>query len=407
LRWHRRARKTTLLLNLLIRECVKNPKSVYGYIAPTYTQAKGIIWTDPNMLNSYLPHELVKRKNESELLVEFKNGSILSIHGADNPDSARGKDFHGIVGDEFALWKREMWEEILRPVIAHGKNRFAIFAFTPKGLNHAYEYWNQSDSWEGWYKSVLRASESGIIDADALRQMKKEMPEVLYNQELECDFLAGDDFTVIRPSDIENLQNVMQMPLGTKRIISCDPSQGGDACQIYVFENTKVVEEKELHLNDTMKIVGELMLLGSKWKTKAYAIDSIGIGRGIVDRLAELKQDVIAVNSAESSGDERFYNRRAEMWWYVLELMQSREVEYFKDTELKRQLTSVRFKVLNSNGLLQLEPKIETKKRLGRSPDKADAYIYGLWGLSQQPNVDLGADFELRKKPVFSGAGGW
>ena len=77
--WHRRARKTTLILNLLIRECVKNPKKVYGYIAPTYTQAKSIIWRDPNMLDKYLPKELVLRKNESELYAEFDNGSILAI----------------------------------------------------------------------------------------------------------------------------------------------------------------------------------------------------------------------------------------------------------------------------------------------------------------------------------------
>jgi len=405
--WHRRARKTTFGLNLLIRECVKNPSQVYGFIAPTYTQAKGIIWTDPNMLDKYLPHWEVKRKNESELIVEFKNKSILAIQGADNPDAVRGKDYRGVFIDEFALCKREIWEEILRPVLTHSKDRWGIFAYTPKGLNHAYEYWSQADSWEGWYKSILRASESGIIPSEELIQAKKEMPEILYKQEFECDFLAGDEFTVIRPSDIELLKNVFQQPLFTKRIISCDPSQGGDVCQVYVFENTKVIEEKELHLNDTMKIVGELMLLGAKYKTKSYSIDSIGIGKGVVDRLSELGQTVLAVNSAESSTDDRFYNRRAEMWWYVLELMQRREIEYFTDAELKRQLTSVRYKVINSNGLIQLEPKQETKKRLGRSPDKADAFVYGLWGLHNSQEFETNEEIKFNRKHSFSGAAGW
>jgi hypothetical protein len=55
LNWHRRARKTTLLLNLLIRECCRNRDVTFDYVGPTYRQAKNIIWRDPNMLNAYLP----------------------------------------------------------------------------------------------------------------------------------------------------------------------------------------------------------------------------------------------------------------------------------------------------------------------------------------------------------------
>lgn len=146
LNWHRRARKTTLALNLLIKEACTNSKSRYGYLTSTYKAAKNIVWRDPNMLKRYVPKEVVKKFNESELYVEFKNGSILSLHGSDDPDSLRGLDFRGVVIDEWALVKEIVWNEILRPIIAQNKERWAMFIFTPKGMNHAYHMWVEAQS---------------------------------------------------------------------------------------------------------------------------------------------------------------------------------------------------------------------------------------------------------------------
>ncbi len=44
LEWHRRAHKTTLAINLLIRECCKYPQSKYVYIAPTQVWAREVVW---------------------------------------------------------------------------------------------------------------------------------------------------------------------------------------------------------------------------------------------------------------------------------------------------------------------------------------------------------------------------
>ena len=57
---------------------------------------------------------------------------------------------------------------------------------------------------------------------------------------------------------------------------------------------------------------------------------------------------------------------RTEMWWYVMKRIMDKEMPYPQDPELKRQLSSVRYKIVNSNGLMQLEHKENTKKRLGR-----------------------------------------
>jgi hypothetical protein len=381
LNWHRRARKTTLGLNLLIREAYTHPGRVYGYIGPTYTQAKSIIWRDPNMLMRYLPDDLIARKNESELFVELKNGSIIAIKGADNADSIRGMDFAGVFLDEWALMKSMVWEEILRPIITQSNDRWAMFAFTPKGRNFVFDYWNKSDHWADWYRSFLPVYESDIMPKKELDKAKDEMPKGLYEQEFLCSFLADEENTLISAQSVEALASVHRTHREIRRVVACDPSQGGDECVIYVMENTAIIDVKVLHVKDTMVIAGEIAAIMHKTKTDYVAVDSIGIGAGICDRLRELGKKVIRINSSEKAGDEeRFYNLRAEIWWYCMEQIIASKVAYPEDIELRRELSFVKYKVVNSSGKIQLEPKADTKERLGRSPDRADAFVYGVWG---------------------------
>jgi hypothetical protein len=191
--WHRRARKTTGAINTLIENCCTHRNKSFGYVAPTFKQAKSIAVVDPNMLKKYLPKEVCKKPfNETELRQEFITGSVLEIKGADDPDSIRGVGWYGVVIEEWAMMKhgRIIWEEILRPVLAENGG-WAIFIFTPKGRNFAYEYFERArkDTTGTWGYSILKASESKLIDPTRLADAKKEMPERLFNQEFECDFL--------------------------------------------------------------------------------------------------------------------------------------------------------------------------------------------------------------------------
>lgn len=212
-----------------------------------------------------------------------------------------------------------------------------------------------------------------------------------YNQALLRAYKYGDWYSLQAENSLisglmlANLKNITIYPKYLKRIISCDPSLGGDECVIQAIENHKVIEQLILHERDTMKIAGHMIALGNKYHCPNYDIDTIGF-KGIADRIKELKPDakINYINaSAESYDSERFYNLRAEMWWYVMMLIQDQKIPYPEDEEIRSQLCSMRFKVVNSNGKIQLEPKEQTKKRIGRSPDRADAFVMGIWALDQ------------------------
>ena len=182
---------TTLAINLLIREASTIPNQRFGYITSTFIAAKNIIWRDPNMIKKYLPDALVKRKNESELYVEFNNGSILSIHGSDNPDSLRGVDFRGVVIDEWAFVDPVVWFEIIRPIIAQSRERWAMFIYTPNGRNHAYMMHVKNKDEPEWKHYTLDAETSQIIPQEELVKIKREIPAITYAQEFMCEYGDG------------------------------------------------------------------------------------------------------------------------------------------------------------------------------------------------------------------------
>ena len=192
------------------------------------------------------------------------------------------------------------------------------------------------------------------------------------------------------------LKDITHHPKSIKRIVACDPSLGGDECPIQLIENGKIIDQKTLLERDPMKIAGEIITMGNKWRTPSFALDySGGLGEAIASRIREVKPNarVFSLNSSESASDEeRFSNLRAEMWWSLMSKIQDKVLPYPDGEELRRQLSSVRFRVVNSNGKLALEPKEETKKRLGRSPDDADAFVYGNYKLNSTLPVNLKDD---------------
>ena len=105
-------------------------------------------------------------------------------------------------------------------------------------------------------------------------------------------------------------------------------------------------------------------------------MDDIGVGGGVVDRLQELRPTarIQGVNVGEAPEDrDRFFNRRAELWWSLREWV--RDVGQLpNDPRLLSDITAPKYRY-TSRGQIQLEAKAETKKRLGRSPDDGDALM--------------------------------
>ena len=376
----RRFGKTTLAVIELILNALKHDRSLNWYISPTYKQSKMIAWV---MLQNLIHAEMILKKNESELYVELINGSRIDLKGADNEDSLRGVGVSFIVLDEFGVMPnaRTVWGEVLRPMLADTKGR-ALFIGTPKGQNAFYDVYLKGIRGDDGFKSFkLETGDNPFIDKLEIVAMEKELPPTMYEQEVKCSFITDEESVLITSRLLENLRETpfLWRDRG-KRLVSCDPSEGGDACIIMYINNGRVDEKKTMYEKDTMKIAGEIVVMCNRQKTDDVVIDAVGIGKPIGDRVRELGKRVVYFKSSEQALEEdRFYNRKAESWYFVFEKIRDKEVPYPDDNEIIRQLSAVRYKVIDSNGKIQLEPKLKTKERLGRSPDDADAYVQGVY----------------------------
>ena len=128
---------------------------------------------------------------------------------------------------------------------------------------------------------------------------------------------------------------------------------------------------------DLMQLTGaikaEYDALGPRDKPVEILVDSIGIGAGCCDRLAELGLPAVGINTSESpSMKGTYHNLRAELWFKLKAWLESRDVCIPKDDLLLAELVSVKYK-FTSSGKMQIESKDNMKKRGLPSPDRADA----------------------------------
>ena len=134
-------------------------------------------------------------------------------------------------------------------------------------------------------------------------------------------------------------------------------------------------------LEDTMQTAGRFAASMRQCDPDVTAIDEIGIGAGVVDRLKEVQREdrlpgrVVGLISGSAARDNEHYaNARAEWWWGLRERFEAGDIAIPPDEELAAQLTSIKYRP-NSRGQIILESKDDMRKRGLPSPDRADTLM--------------------------------
>ena len=167
-------------------------------------------------------------------------------------------------------------------------------------------------------------------------------------------------------------------PEGSYRKLGVDvAAYGSDKTVIAELRGAKVMPLNVYSQKNTRETAGLVINQARESEIRNISVDEIGIGRGVVDSLEEEGFENVGVNVAEKSRDtERFHNLRAELWWSLREQLDPDKdpIALPRDDELLSELASVKYKV-DSRGAIQIESKDDMRKRLGHSPDRADAVV--------------------------------
>ncbi|MDT0377240.1 hypothetical protein RM572_00420 [Streptomyces sp. DSM 42041] len=215
----------------------------------------------------------------------------------------------------------------------------------------------------------------------------------LYRAKVLGEFSPDSPNQVVRTSDVAACRLVPDGPhpedMLTPVELGVDVGGGGDETVVRERRGLKAGREWRKH-TDRPEEIAPLVLKAIKASgATAVKVDSIGVGFGVIGELRNMANRglhhaaIRAVNvGSAASRPDKFLNLRAEIWWEI-----GRGHSEARTWDLSgmdnadttvAQLLEPRWDA-DPKGRIRVEPKDEIKKRLGRSPDNADALLLAFY----------------------------
>lgn len=381
--WHRRARKTTTAINEIVKQAHLTV-GPYWHLFPTYREAKDAIWRDPRMLFGNIPEELIAKRNEAELIVYFKNGSYYQLIGADNADRLRGAGPLGCIFDEYDTMKDDAWP-IVEPILRQNGG-WAWFVGTPKGKGKLFENYQrgQDPEFSEWSSYLLKASESGIIPADQLEESRRTMPQSLYNQEWECEFLEGEGsvFRNVRQICTATPQDVIA---GHYYVIGADLAKVQDWTVITVYdrENNNQVYQDRFQTLEWPFQKKKIYEIAKKYNNALLMLDATGVGDPIAD---DLLRSGVAVEPIKITNElKKEMIEKLSIW------IEQRRFSMINMAETLFEFDNYSYEISSSG-------RIMYSARVGFHDDIVTSHALAIWGL--QPVIPRQAHRELTRTEI-------
>lgn len=294
-----------------------------------------------------------------------------------------------------------------------GTEAYALATSTPgEPLGRFYEIQTGAPGFDDWHPlhvTLARARACNAVTEDWVERRRKQWGEnsAVYANRVLGEFHSADEDGVIPLSWVEAAVERWQenarwhnddpatgilLPWeAALTAVGVDVARSGEDKTILALRHgLRVHELRESFHEDTMQTSGRVVGV-LEANPGAYAmIDTDGLGAGVTDRARELEYDARAFHAGQTKGIENFTDRSGELhfanvksaaWWRLREMLDpiyGVAVELPPDPVLLGDLTAPHWKI-ESNGRIRVEKKEEVKKRLGRSPDKADAVVHSFW----------------------------
>lgn len=199
--WHRRAGKDSSSLNLTAT-VAHDTIATYWHMLPTAVQGRHVIWdaidprTGVKTIDQAFPPEIRKSINNTEMKIEFKNGSMWQVVGSDNYDRLVGSNPFGVVFSEYSIANPRAWDYI-RPILKENGG-WAVFIYTSRGKNHGYDLFEMAKENPNWFCEKLTIEDTQRQDGtpvftqeDYQQELDDGMDLLLAQQEYYCSFDAG------------------------------------------------------------------------------------------------------------------------------------------------------------------------------------------------------------------------
>ncbi|MES2006865.1 MAG: hypothetical protein V4436_02020 [Patescibacteria group bacterium] len=378
-----------IALGCIILACVDG--ELVSIVAPTNDKAQIIIryfiqhLSDHALFYSQLEKESSIEKLQMEttkdrIILKNKGGIFtLSVQAGNTQkgfQAAMGEGSKIVVQDESALIPDDIEATIFR-MIAGKKDAIYIKVGNPFYRNHFYKS-SRDPNYHQIFIDYKRGLREGRYNQQFIDEAgRKPFFDILYG----CEFPAEDmtdvsGYTRLFPDSLlERAQRKGVVAYGETRL-GCDIAEGGGDFNAFVFRSANMAKlVAKFQAADTMLAAGSIIQYGREYKVfdHNWFVDSLGVGKGVYDRLCEQKYTPFSVRFSERANDHKqFANQRAECYWAAFKwLNEGGTLEPHFNWD---QLSTIRYKV-DSSGRIQIIPKEQIRKEGHQSPDIADAFV--------------------------------
>jgi hypothetical protein len=360
--------------------------------APTGRQVRAILWREIG--RTHARGHLSGRMNQTEWWVEMPEGNEEMVAFGQKPSDMDPAAFQGIhaqyvlvIFDESCGIPKSLWEAA-DTLLSNDDSRFLAIGNPDDPVSEFAEVCKPGSGWNvigvDAFETPNFTSEvvpdklrNLLIGSTWVEEKKRKWGETnpLYIAKVRGQFPQVSKDGLIPMQWIRAAQE-RECPQSAPIELGVDVGGGGDKSVIAVRRGCHVRVRSRDQNPDTMQTAGHVVQAIRDTGAACAKVDTIGIGRGVVDRLKEQGHNVIGVNVGSAPQDKEAYlNLRAEGYWGLRERFQDSLIDIDPDDEdLAAQLVDLKFKA-TSGGKIQIESKEEIKRRGKPSPDDADAVM--------------------------------
>jgi len=156
-----------------------NPK-LHRYVIPAFQKL--------------IPEDWIENWNAEYLDLRLRNGSLIHFQTLEHPDQGRGQGLDWLWIDEVSELTEDHWN-VINPSLGD-RQGVAFFTTSPRGYDWVYErlYKPAVDNIPGFWGLHARSADGPAFQTDEgrafLAQQKQLMPDLMYRQEFEADFVT-------------------------------------------------------------------------------------------------------------------------------------------------------------------------------------------------------------------------
>lgn len=401
---------------------VNYPNCFVATTAPSVSQISAILWREIKRLYSIIEkryeeglidHKLPGKINSDTRNPQWQgdNGQLIGF-GRKPPENKQDDAFQGIhdeyvlaVGDEAVGLPPELIDA-LGNITSNENSRRVLLCNPTNPASYVGKIYRENN--EAWNKLTISVFDSPnftdekskvpqhILDKltgpEYVADKKKEYGEnsARYKSRVLGEFAFDVGDSLIQPEDIAvALDTVIEPPEGTKGVLGVDvASYGDDSSVAYHNVAGRLRFAKSWDKATAQASARHIFDLAQELDVVEVRLDAGGFGGAVADLVAEkmanagepVKWTLIRMFGNGASPDKRqWFNARAH-WWDTFRSNARQglldiDPEDENSERMQDELMSVEYKIGTTGGV-QIESKLDMRKRGLKSPDFADAAIY-------------------------------